>query len=181
MGVQQFLMMKIKSRIITTRRLRHLHYFMNISQMYNLHIQYCENVQSAEDTFCGVHEIKIIENKFLRMKFFTIKMQEGEDLLVHINMVKALANKLRSIELKIEDEDVYMVLLMSLPPSFDNLVTSLESMSTKDVDFQFIVVRLFHEISKRKEKKVRKMLHYLTKLIMQMKIFAFIAKNLDTL
>jgi hypothetical protein len=115
------------------------------------------------------------------MKFFTIKMQEGEDLLVHINMVKALANKLRSIELKIEDEDVYMVLLMSLPPSFDNLVTSLESMSTKDVDFQFIVVRLFHEISKRKEKKVRKMLHYLTKLIRQMKSFAFIAKNLDTL
>jgi hypothetical protein len=66
-------------------------------------------------------------------------MQEREDLLVHINMVKALADQLRSIEVNIEDEDVYMVLLMSLPPSFDNLVTSLESMSTKDVDIQFIV------------------------------------------
>jgi len=44
-----------------------------------------------------------------------------------------------------------MVLLMSLPPSFDNWVTSLKSMSTKDVDFQFIVVRLLHEVSKRKE------------------------------
>jgi hypothetical protein len=66
-------------------------------------------------------------------------MQEREDLLVHINMVKALADQLRSIEVNIEDEDVYMVLLMSLPPSFDNLVTSLESMSTKDVDLQFIV------------------------------------------
>jgi hypothetical protein len=51
----------------------------------------------------------------------------------------------------IADEDVYMVLLMSLPPSFDNLVTSLESMSTKDVDLQFIVTRLFHKLSKRKE------------------------------
>jgi hypothetical protein len=66
-------------------------------------------------------------------------MQEGEDLLAHINMLKALADQLRSIEVNIEDEDVYMVLLMSLPPSFDNLVTSLESMSTKDVDLQFIV------------------------------------------
>ncbi len=66
-------------------------------------------------------------------------MQEREDLLVHINMVKALADQLRSIEVNIKDEDVYMVLLMSLPPSFDNLVTSLESMSTKDVDLQFIV------------------------------------------
>ncbi len=82
-----------------------------------------------------MHETKIIGNKlFLRRRFFTIKMQEREDLIAHINMVKALADQLRSIEVKIEDEDMYMVLLMSLPSSFDNSVTSLESMSTKDVD-----------------------------------------------
>ncbi len=78
-------------------------------------------------------------------------MQEGDDMFVHINTVKALADELRSIEVNITDEDVCMVLLMSLPPSFDNLVTSLESMSTKDVNLQFIVARLFHEVSKRKE------------------------------
>jgi hypothetical protein len=72
-------------------------------------------------------------------------------MLVQINMVKALADQLRSIEVNIMDEDVYMVLFMSLLSSFDNLVTSLESMSTKDVDLQFIVARLLHEVSKRKE------------------------------
>jgi hypothetical protein len=41
-------------------------------------------------------------------------MQEGDDTLVHINTVKALANQLRSIEVNITDEDVYMVLLTSL-------------------------------------------------------------------
>jgi predicted membrane chloride channel (bestrophin family) len=46
-------------------------------------------------------------------------------------MVKVLTNQLCSIEVKIENEDVYMVLFMSLPPSFDNLVTSLESMCVK--------------------------------------------------
>jgi hypothetical protein len=116
------------------------------------HIQYCDNVRSAWEALCGVHEAKTIGNKlFLRRRFFTIKMQEGDDMLVHINMVKALANQLRSIEVKITDEDVYMVLLMSLPSSFDNLVTSLKSMSTKNVDLQFIVARLLHEVSKRKE------------------------------
>jgi len=90
------------------------------------------------------------------MRFFTNKMQEGNDMLVHINTVKAFVDQLRSIELNITHEDVYMVLLMSLLPSFDNLVTSLESMSTKDVDLQFIVARLFHEVSKRKECKSSK-------------------------
>jgi hypothetical protein len=108
------------------------------------HIQYCDNMRSAWEALCGVHETNTIGNKvFLRR--FTIKMQEGDDMLVHINTVKALPDQLRSIEVNITDEDIYMVLLMSLPPSFDNLVTSLESMSTKDVDLQFIVARLFHE------------------------------------
>jgi hypothetical protein len=98
------------------------------------HIQYCDNVKSAWEALCGVHEAKTIGNKFfLWRRFFTIKMQ-GYDMLVHINTVKAFADQLRSIEINITDEDVYMVLLMSLPPSFNNLVTSLESMSTKDVD-----------------------------------------------
>jgi len=78
-------------------------------------------------------------------------MQERDDMLVHINEEKALTDQLHSIEVNITDEDVYMVLLMSLPPSFNNLVTSLESMSTKNVDLQFIVTRLLHEVSKRKE------------------------------
>jgi hypothetical protein len=71
-------------------------------------------------------------------------------MLVHINMVKVLADQLHSMEVNIPNENVYMVLLMSLPPSFGNLITSLESMSIKDVDLQFIVARLFHEVSKRK-------------------------------
>jgi hypothetical protein len=116
------------------------------------HIQYCDNVKSVWEALCDVHEAKTIGNKlFFQRRFFTIKMQEGDDMLVHINTVKALADQLRSIEVNIADEDVYMVLLMSFPPSFDNLVTSLESMSTKDVDLQFIVARLLHEMSKRKE------------------------------
>jgi hypothetical protein len=88
-----------------------------------------------------VHKGKTIGNKlFLQRRFFIIKMQKGEDLLAHINMVKALVDQLRSIEVKIVDENMYMVLLTSLSPSFDNLVTNLESMSTKDVDLQFIII-----------------------------------------
>jgi hypothetical protein len=116
------------------------------------HIQYCDNVRSAWEAFCGVHETKTIGKKlFLRRRFFTIKMQEGDDMLVHINTMKALADQLCSIEVNITDKDVYMILLLSLLASFDNLVTSLESMSTKDVHLQFIVARLLHEVSKRKE------------------------------
>ncbi len=99
------------------------------------HIQYCDNVRSGWEALCDMHEAKIIDNKlFLQRRFFTIKMQKGDDMLVHINIVKALTDQLRSIKVNITDEDVYMVLLMNLLPSFDKLVTSLESMSIEDVN-----------------------------------------------
>jgi hypothetical protein len=97
-------------------------------------------------------KLRLIGNKlFLPKRFVTIKTQEGNDMLLHINTVKALSDQLRSTEVNIVEEDVYMVLLMNLPPSFDNLTTSLESMSSKDVDLQFIVARLLHKVSKRKQ------------------------------
>ncbi len=68
------------------------------------HIQYCDNVKSAREALCDVHEVKTIGNRlFLRRRFITIKMQEGDDMFVHINTVKALADQLRSIEVNITD------------------------------------------------------------------------------
>jgi hypothetical protein len=80
-------------------------------------------------------------------------------------MAKALTDQLCSIEVKIENEDVYMVLLMSLPPSFDTLVISLECMSTKDLTFNSSSLDCFIKFPKGKKVKVWKMSHYLTKLI----------------
>ncbi len=142
------------------------------------HVQYCKNVKSTLKTLCRVHETKTIENKlFLQRRFFTTKMQEGEDLLAQIDMVKMFVDQLCSIDVKIKDEDVYMVLLMSLPPSFDNLVTSLESMSTKDVDLQFIIVRLLQEVSKRKESESIEYVALLNKIHKTNEFYFFIAKN----
>jgi hypothetical protein len=144
------------------------------------HIQYCDNVRSACEVLCGVHEMKTIGNKlFLRRRFFNIKMQEGDDMLVHINMVKALVDQLCFIEVNITYEDVYMVLLMSLPTSFDNLVTNLESMSTKDVNLQFIVTRLFHEVSKKKECESFETIALVNKIHKSNEKLCFYIKNLD--
>jgi hypothetical protein len=55
------------------------------------HIQYCENVKNTWETLCGLHETKTIKDKFFRRRFFTIEMQEGENLFAHINIVKIFA------------------------------------------------------------------------------------------
>ena len=59
------------------------------------HIKGCKGPAEAWKALCNVHETKSLSNiLFVRRKFFTIKMQEGDDLMAHINHVKSLADQL---------------------------------------------------------------------------------------
>ena len=52
-----------------------------------------------------------------------------------------------------KDEVVIMILLDSLPPSFDHLITTLETRPFFELTLDFITTRLMHKVSKRKEKE----------------------------
>ena len=43
---------------------------------------------------------------FVCRKFFTCKMQENDDLLDHVNKVKAFANELACLEVYVQKENI---------------------------------------------------------------------------
>jgi hypothetical protein len=53
---------------------------INLVDIQLHHIKRCKGLVEAWNTLCNI--------LFIRRKFFTCKMQEGEDLLDHINKVK---------------------------------------------------------------------------------------------
>ena len=69
---------------------------------------------------------KSLTNKlFVKKQLYSLQMEEGTDLLEHLNMFNQIVNKLANLEVKIEDEDKALLLLSSLPESYDHLVTTL--------------------------------------------------------
>ena len=118
------------------------------------HIKHCRGPAEAWKTLCNIHETKSLSNiLFLRRKFFTIKMQEADCMLDHINKVKSLADQLMCLEVPLKDEDIVMTLLDSLPSSYEHLITALETRPMKELTLEFITARLMHEVAKRKEKE----------------------------
>ena len=92
------------------------------------HIKGCEGLAEAWRTLCTIHKTKNLSSiLFLRRKFFAIKMDKSDDILEHINKVKSLADQLTCLEVPMKDKDVVMTLLDSLPPSFEHLITALET------------------------------------------------------
>ena len=75
-------------------------------------------------------EKKSLANKlFLRRRLFATVMEDGDDVLEHINKLRTLAEQLDAVGAPVSDEDLVITLLSSLNDSFQFLITALESRS----------------------------------------------------
>ena len=52
-------------------------------------------------------------------------MEDGVNLMEHLNVFKELPDQLGRVDVKIEEEDQVLLLLTSLPDSFENMVTTV--------------------------------------------------------
>ena len=116
------------------------------------YVKSCKGAAEAWKTLHGIHETKGLANiLFLRRKFFTIKMQESDDLLQHINKVKTLADQLEALDVAVIEGDIVMTLLESLPSSFENLIMAMETKDIKELTLTYVTSRLIHEVTRKKE------------------------------
>src|SRR5579875_1494527 len=116
------------------------------------HVKSCKGAAEAWKTLRGIHQTKGLANVlFLRRKFFTMKMQESDDLLQHINKVKTLADQLEALDVAVTEGDIVMTLLESLPSSYENLIVAMETKDIKDLTLEYVTSRLMHEVARKKE------------------------------
>ena len=97
-----------------------------------------------------LREESLAKKLFLRRRFFTSKMEEGDEALTHINKMKTLAEQLDAVGAPVTEDDLVITLLGSLSESFTFLITALESRSDS-LSWELVTSRLLHEEMKRKE------------------------------
>ncbi|KAG6394709.1 hypothetical protein SASPL_145299 [Salvia splendens] len=86
----------------------------------------------------SLYMMKSLTNKLLlKQPLFRLRMQEGTPLRDHLENLNKILLDLRNVEVKVEDEDAALILLVSLPESYENFVESFmtwkETLSLEDV------------------------------------------------
>ncbi|CAL1405059.1 unnamed protein product [Linum trigynum] len=100
---------------------------------------------AAEKTVAGLwlkleslYMTKSLTNKLhMKQRLFSLRMEEGTPLRNHLDHLNTILLDLRNIDVKIDDEDAALILLVSLPQSYENFVDSFiagkDSLSLEDV------------------------------------------------
>ena len=64
------------------------------------------------------------DNKmYLKKQLYGLCMKEGTTVLEHLNFFNKAINELLTVDIKIDEEDKALILLSSLPLSYDHIVT----------------------------------------------------------
>ena len=99
----------------------------------------------------GQYEKKILVNKlFLRRRFFTTMMGEGDDMLDQINILKTLKDHLGAVGAPLSGDDLATTLLASLSKSYQFLITALE-LRADSLTLELVKSWLLNEDMERKE------------------------------
>jgi len=68
---------------------------------------------------------KSLSNKLYLKKLYELCMKEGTAVLEYLNFFNKVINELLAIDVKIDEEDKALILLNSLPESYDHIMTTM--------------------------------------------------------
>jgi hypothetical protein len=80
-------------------------------------------------------------------------MKEDDNLLDHVNKVTTMVDQLAYLEVPMHSVNIIITLLERLCASYKYLINALETMPMKELTMEYMMIRLMHEMSKRKEKE----------------------------
>ncbi|KAL6195183.1 hypothetical protein ACLB2K_030803 [Fragaria x ananassa] len=73
----------------------------------------------------SLYMTKSLTNKLLlKRRLFSLRMEEGTTLRDHLDQLNTILLELRNIDVKVDDEDAALILLVSLPLLYENFVDS---------------------------------------------------------
>lgn len=125
-----------------------------VQTMQDSQLEYIKDKQYAKAMFDALNTIferkSISSQLLLRKQLLSMKYHESESIVDYFLHFDTKIRELKSTGAKLEEIDIVVHLLLTLPKSYDGLVTALETMDQSKLNVDFVKSRLIDEFNKRK-------------------------------
>ena len=93
----------------------------------------------------------ILQKVRLRQKYYSCKFQHNGNMLEHINYLKSLHDQLVEMGVQIDDKELAMTLLASLPDDFMPLSTALDAVGETNLSFDKVKMMLLNDFDRKSD------------------------------
>ena len=130
------------------------HIALSVERDLQVHVSSQSTAREAWEALQNHFEfVSVTQIVRLTRRFYAAKMDEKGDIMKHITEMTSLAEQLREMKEEVSNKKFAIVMLGSLPESYDNFLTSLNARNADDLDWTSIKSLLVEEHMKRQDKE----------------------------
>ena len=130
---------------------------LNVDKSLQIHVSSTSNAKEAWDNLQKNFEfVSVSQMVRLTRRFYAAEMEEGSDLMKHITLMTELAEQLREMKEDISSKKFAIVVLGSLPDSYENFLISMNARDVEKLEWNDVKGALTEEFMKRKEREENK-------------------------
>ena len=126
---------------------------VSLSVCPSLHI-YIRNAKSSKEAWESLanrFEEKTLSRKIhYRRKLYSARMEKTITMETHINNLKTTSEYLEALDDEVQEKDLVMILISSLPDEYNNLITTLESLKEDELTWTYVRDRLMNEFERKR-------------------------------
>ena len=124
---------------------------LSVSNSLQIYVRGAKSAKEAWDSLSGHFEEKTLSRIIsYRRKLYALRMERGTTMTDHVNSLKTIAEHLESLDDEVAEKDLVKILISSLPDSYNNLITALESVKEHELTWTYVRDRAINEYERRK-------------------------------
>ena len=123
---------------------------LSVSSNVQIYVRSAKTGKEAWDNIAKRFEEKSLTRIIkYRSELYSMTMSEEMPMVEQINHLKTVSERLESLDDIVAEKDLVMILLKSLPKSYHNLITALESLKLEDLTWEYVRDRVLTEYERR--------------------------------
>ena len=123
---------------------------LSISPNLQIYVRSSKTGKEAWDSLAKRFEEKTLTRIIAyRKQLYSARMAPGSSMVDHVNHLKTISERLESLEDSVAEKDLVMILISSLPESYNNLVTTLETLKMEELTWEYVRDRVISEFERR--------------------------------
>ena len=124
---------------------------MHLSELVYFTVQSCSTTFKLWETLLDTYEKKVAATKIYLIRcLYNLRMKESDSVQTHLNEYESLSSQISAQGTTIEDELRAMLLMSSLPSSWETFVTIVCNASTTAVKYSEVTSTILTEAAWRK-------------------------------